>query len=511
MSYPVTFDEALDVLGIDASVDEKGARRAYFRAVKAHPPERDPAGFERVREAYELIRSELPYRGAANAWRVEQAPEDNSDGHRIPTVPMALGASEVAPKNETEPSTGDSFSDTGGSEGVTSEIAVERALQAKLDGLEYGSEEAIRACRDAVKAAPGVQALRWELIDQLEYSERAQEVPAEVLRAHRDGLPGFLDYLLWNAPTRLRRDELAHAAAQPETRAAAASAYTKLDQPVRAAKLFIRVLEASGGADASLDFAVCAPTLLALLARGKWKTALRLQSALNASAERAALFERSFEGSGDVQRLLVAELFAVRESLPKAVIQGMAEALSHSDPVDHDHDLVLFAHSEPGVARRAQRVLKRAAPNLYSIFNASLSPKAQGSKATYDSGCLRPIIVGVLLLNLVRMAGKTEDPEPASLPAAPTVMATPGPAGAARQLSASGIAARYGVVEVVPLLLRIETALAKQECSVPLRDVDYAFTLADAVGADAMVSTAITKLQDEYRRACPMLSEDGGL
>jgi hypothetical protein len=30
-------------------------RRAYLRAVKAHSPERDPEGFQRVRAAYELL------------------------------------------------------------------------------------------------------------------------------------------------------------------------------------------------------------------------------------------------------------------------------------------------------------------------------------------------------------------------------------------------------------------------------------------------------------------------
>ena len=32
-------------------------RAAYFGLVRAHPPERDPEGFKRVREAYEQLRS----------------------------------------------------------------------------------------------------------------------------------------------------------------------------------------------------------------------------------------------------------------------------------------------------------------------------------------------------------------------------------------------------------------------------------------------------------------------
>ncbi|MFZ5891475.1 MAG: J domain-containing protein [Myxococcota bacterium] len=52
---------ALELLGIgsldDLSRDE--LRRAYLRAVKAHPPERDADGFREVREGYELLQQAL--------------------------------------------------------------------------------------------------------------------------------------------------------------------------------------------------------------------------------------------------------------------------------------------------------------------------------------------------------------------------------------------------------------------------------------------------------------------
>lgn len=43
------------VLGVakDAGLDE--IQRAYLREVKAHPPDRDPEGFERVRDAREAL------------------------------------------------------------------------------------------------------------------------------------------------------------------------------------------------------------------------------------------------------------------------------------------------------------------------------------------------------------------------------------------------------------------------------------------------------------------------
>lgn len=54
----MTTDEALEVLGVATDTPPGDVRRAYLRAVKAHPPESDPEGFARVRDAYELVVAE---------------------------------------------------------------------------------------------------------------------------------------------------------------------------------------------------------------------------------------------------------------------------------------------------------------------------------------------------------------------------------------------------------------------------------------------------------------------
>lgn len=43
-------------LGLTASATEADIRSAWRKAAREHPPETDPAGFERVRAAYERIR-----------------------------------------------------------------------------------------------------------------------------------------------------------------------------------------------------------------------------------------------------------------------------------------------------------------------------------------------------------------------------------------------------------------------------------------------------------------------
>lgn len=44
------------VLGVDRSASAEEIRQAYFALVRAHPPEREPDTFKRIRAAYERVR-----------------------------------------------------------------------------------------------------------------------------------------------------------------------------------------------------------------------------------------------------------------------------------------------------------------------------------------------------------------------------------------------------------------------------------------------------------------------
>lgn len=57
----MTLAEARAELGVDGSSDGDAVRRAYLRALKQHKPERDPEGFQRVREAYDLLRGAMAF------------------------------------------------------------------------------------------------------------------------------------------------------------------------------------------------------------------------------------------------------------------------------------------------------------------------------------------------------------------------------------------------------------------------------------------------------------------
>ncbi len=55
-------EEALRQLNLSRDVDAESAKRAYLRLVKQHRPERDPEGFRRVRDAYEIVEACLSFR-----------------------------------------------------------------------------------------------------------------------------------------------------------------------------------------------------------------------------------------------------------------------------------------------------------------------------------------------------------------------------------------------------------------------------------------------------------------
>ena len=46
------------VLGTEPTADDEQVRAAYVAGVRQSPPDRDPEGFRRIRDAYEAVRDE---------------------------------------------------------------------------------------------------------------------------------------------------------------------------------------------------------------------------------------------------------------------------------------------------------------------------------------------------------------------------------------------------------------------------------------------------------------------
>jgi curved DNA-binding protein CbpA len=49
-------EDPREILGVPPDADDEGIRAAYLQKVKENPPDRAPAAFERVRDAYEVLR-----------------------------------------------------------------------------------------------------------------------------------------------------------------------------------------------------------------------------------------------------------------------------------------------------------------------------------------------------------------------------------------------------------------------------------------------------------------------
>jgi hypothetical protein len=97
----VTLDEAWRELGVGDDAPPDAVRRAYLRLLKTRKPEVDPAGFLRLREAYEMASSFLAWReGAAAAMR-----RDADLAASAPAEPTGASAAPVAP-SPPEPSPG---------------------------------------------------------------------------------------------------------------------------------------------------------------------------------------------------------------------------------------------------------------------------------------------------------------------------------------------------------------------------------------------------------------------
>ncbi len=73
---------AYETLGIDETGGPVEIKRAYRRAVAAHPPDRDPSGFRAIRSAYELINNPIAY--ARGQWD-RRTP--NVDPPQLPDTP----------------------------------------------------------------------------------------------------------------------------------------------------------------------------------------------------------------------------------------------------------------------------------------------------------------------------------------------------------------------------------------------------------------------------------------
>lgn len=87
----LTSEDPYKILGVARTATEVEIKHAYFSQVREHPPERDPAGFKRVRAAYEKLRN-LVDRTQTDLFLI--------DDH-APSLPVAASGELTRPAPET--------------------------------------------------------------------------------------------------------------------------------------------------------------------------------------------------------------------------------------------------------------------------------------------------------------------------------------------------------------------------------------------------------------------------
>ena len=90
---PDAYNDPYTVLGLARTATAAEIKSAYFTLVRAHPPERDPDTFKRIRAAYERLRD--PERRAETDMLLLNVWPESSRARRPPKMDLTLHREDV--------------------------------------------------------------------------------------------------------------------------------------------------------------------------------------------------------------------------------------------------------------------------------------------------------------------------------------------------------------------------------------------------------------------------------
>lgn len=335
----MTFEEALQLLGIAVSDDAAALRPAYLRLLKVHRPERDPEGFKRLRQALELVQGQVWRLGHKASVRVTPQPASSPTAPFVesPALPVVIDPLEALRRRVAACD----------DEVQQLRLAEDGALQqrsaaayalwvdvAEESGTEGDLERALRAACDAG-------------FSECFGRRRRQEFTASLSALELDAWQGEALQEFDPAWTELGEALLAHGKKQEAVALGLES-------------LARRPMDEEGLNEwTALHFA------LSLFAKAEPDAAMRFARALLAARDAYSRVE-------PVRYAALRELAQHQEALGELLTRAIASALLSNDPVLADHAFDLLKASEPKRARKLTDLLKRESPTLYNLYKTEL-------------------------------------------------------------------------------------------------------------------------------------------
>ncbi len=347
----MTVEEAYSALGVDQGVSATDARRAYMRQVKRHKPEVDPEGFQRARQAYELVKQDIATAeflatyvnddDCKNAAIVSQESAQTSAGP--PTAPSSVGADVDDPL---------------------------LSYREQADACETLQQE-VPIWRRAVQAHPNEAEAWLMLLQRLIWSGNEADAGQVALEAYGAGHESFGEQLLQlkirSAPAEL----LERARKERPLRSAAVAGYLLAGQPLKAYELALPLLHEleseQNPSEAQADLYRVFGLLGCLICDSHWAKAREVHARLQ------PWFAGTWGGQGIPEGHIVArwaiatELLQAGPDLQPNVSRGFAQLVLGKDNFDLRAALHAASREEKHEIQHMLGTLQRAAPELHRI------------------------------------------------------------------------------------------------------------------------------------------------
>lgn len=398
------------MLGVNADADVRELRRAYLRAVKLHPPERDALGFARVREAFEALKAatgtplrSAPVRLQPLPIRAQEAkPERQRESEPEPAPePEAEPAPQVEPAPQAEPKP---------ARADDAPLDLDRALSAldllmageslpledesKVDPREEDSKQAaIRAQRDRgedqalllehrLRAAdawvrldaddPDAHWLRYDLLRQASAHEQAMDVLRE---AHEAGHEGFFDELVRTYLHQVSAEEFArHIEGKAHLLLPSLLSRLLAHDLERAAKLLTQAMDEGEARGVEVWPGFVSDALLELLVRSRRVLAAKGIARFMTHQEKLGVIKMA---APEMARwLLVSELAQLPADFPDPFVIELARAVRALDSPALARDagtaLRKLSQRYPEQVAHVRSVLSQHAPGAFRVFAVDL-------------------------------------------------------------------------------------------------------------------------------------------